>query len=121
MKHLVTFLILGGAIFLSPTLLRADSYTLSYSLVYSNQKGKPVSRSPKRPLVVDLNGHTLTLPCQVLGYTLTLENEEGEVYTYYIAGTTFKIPQEMMGTYNVTIFDNSCMYKGTIFLAGNNI
>lgn len=77
------------------------------------------SRLPKRPLVVDLVDHTLTFPSQVLGYTLTLESEEGKVFTYPIIGTTIEIPQEMTGTYNVAIFDNSCMYKGTIFLAGS--
>lgn len=106
----------GGAIFLSPTHSRADSYALSYSLVNPSQKGQPVSRLPKRPLVVDLDSHTLTIPIQVVGYTLTLESEEGKVFTYHIIGTTLEIPQEMTGTYNVTIFDSSCMYKGTLFL-----
>ena len=84
MKHFMLLLILGGAIFIFPTLSRADPYILSYSLVYPNQIHKPGSRLPKCPLVVDLVGHTLTLPSQVIGNTLTLENEDGEVYTYYI-------------------------------------
>lgn len=120
MKHLVTLLILGGAIFLSPTHSRAEPYILSYSLVDSNQHLGHGSRLPKHPLVVDLFDHTLTIPIQVVGYTLTLESEEGKVFTYHIIGTTFEIPQEMTGTYNVAIFDNSSMYKGTIFLMGSD-
>lgn len=116
MKHLITLLILGGAIFLSPTHSRADSYTLSYSLVRTNQKLGHGSRLPKRPLVVDLVDHTLTLPSQVLGYTLTLESEEGEVFTYPIIGTTFEIPQEMTGTYNVTITNGNSLYLGELEL-----
>lgn len=114
MKHLITLLILFGATFLSPSHSRADPYTLSYSLVDPNRLGKPVSRLPKRPLVIDLVGHTLTLPTQVVGNTLTLENEEGNVYTYYIIDTTFQIPENQSGEYEITISDGNSMYHGKI-------
>ena len=107
---------LGGAIFIFPTLSRADSYILSYSLVYPNQIHKPGSRSPKCPLVVDLVDHTLTLPSQVIGNTLTLESEEGDVYTYYIIDTTFQIPKELSGEYSLKISDGNSMYQGVIEL-----
>ena len=107
---------MGGAIFLSPTHSRAEPYTLLYSLVNPNQKGKPVGRSSKRPLVVDLVGHKLTVPSQVIGYTLKLESDEGEVYTYYITGVTLEIPQELDGNYQITISDENSMYYGTIEL-----
>ena len=116
MKHLITLLILLGATFLSPFHSRADPYTLSYSLVDPNRLGKPVNRLPKRPLVVDLVGHTLTLPSQVIGNTLTLENEDGEVYTYYIIDTTFQIPKELSGEYSLKISDGNSMYQGMIEL-----
>lgn len=116
MKHLITLLILLGATFLSPSHSRADPYTLSYSLVDPNRQGKPVNRLPKRPLVVDLVGHTLTLPSQVIGNTLTLESEEGDVYTYYIIDTTFQIPEELSGEYSLKISDGNSMYQGMIEL-----
>lgn len=116
MKHFMLLLILGGAIFIFPTLSRADSYILSYSLVYPNQIHKPGSRSPKCPLVVDLVDHTLTLPSQVIGNTLTLESEEGDVYTYYIIDTTFQIPEELSGEYSLKISDGNSMYQGMIEL-----
>ena len=116
MKHFMLLLILWGAIFIFPTLSRADSYILSYSLVYPNQIHKPGSRLPKCPLVVDLVGHTLTLPSQVIGNTLTLENEDGEVYTYYIIDTTFQIPKELSGEYSLKISDGNSMYQGMIEL-----
>ena len=112
----ITELILLGATFLSPSHLRADPYTLSYSLVDPNRLGKPVSRLPKRPLVVDLVGHTLTLPSQVIGNTLILESEEGDVYTYYIIDTTFQIPKELSGEYSLKISDGNSMYQGMIEL-----
>lgn len=105
---------MGGAIFIFPTLSRADPYILSYSLVYPNQIHKPGSRLPKCPLVVDLVGHTLTLPSQVIGNTLTLESEEGDVYTYYIIDTTFQIPENQSGEYEITISDGNSMYHGKI-------
>ena len=116
MKHLITLLILLGATFLSPSHSRADPYTLSYSLVDPNRQGKPVNRLPKRPLVVDLVGHTLTLPSQVIGNTLTLENEDGEVYTYYIVDMAFQIPEELSGEYSLKISDGNSMYQGMIEL-----
>ena len=114
MKHLITLLILLGATFLSPSHSRANPYTLSYSLVDPNRLGKPVNRLPKRPLVVDLVGHTLTLPSQVIGNTLTLENEDGEVYTYYIVDMAFQIPKELSVGYTITISDGNSMYQGLI-------
>ena len=114
MKHLITLLILLGATFLSPSHSWADPYTLSYSLVDPNRLGKPVSRLPKRPLVIDLVGHTLTFPSQVIGNTLTLENEKGEVYTYNLMGTTLQLPQDLSGEYEITIFYGNCKYQGII-------
>lgn len=116
MKNIVTLLILGGAIFLLPVQSKAESYALDYSLDQRNQAQTNGSRSPKRPLVVDLVGHKLTVPTQVVGYTLTLESDEGEVYTYYITGVTLEIPQELDGNYQITISDENSMYYGTIEL-----
>ena len=103
MKHLKTLVILLGAIFLSPTHSRAEPYTLCSSLDQRNQAQTKGSRSPKRPLVVDLVGNTLIVPSQVIGYLLSLESEEGEVYTYYITGTNMELPQELSGSFNVAI------------------
>lgn len=105
---------MGGAIILSPIHSRADPYMLPYSLVHSNQSCNKGSRSIKRPLVVDLVDHTLTLPSQVIGYTLTLESEEGEVYTYMIMSTVFTIPSDLVGNLKVTISDGNSCYRGNL-------
>lgn len=117
MKKLLTNLIIyGGALLLCPTHSRAEPYTLSYSLVDSNHGTPKGSRAPKRPLVMDLEGHILTVPSLVIGYTLMLESEDGEVYTYYIIDTTFQIPKELSGEYSLIISDGSSMYQGMIEL-----
>lgn len=58
---------MGGALLLCPTHSRAEPYTLSYSLVGTNRGTITGSRSPKCPLVVDLEGHILTVPSLVIG------------------------------------------------------
>lgn len=114
MKHLLFLIICGGTLLLCPIHTSAEPYTLSYSLVHPGQLRSKGSRSIKRPLVVDLVGHTLTVPSQVIGYTLTLERGDGEVYTCYIAGTTFHISQELSGIYKITISDKDCNYQGIL-------
>lgn len=113
-QTLMNLIIYGGALLLCPTHSRAEPYTLSYSLVGTNRGTITGSKSPKRPLLVDWVGHTLTVPNQVIGYTLTLESEEGVVYTYYIIGTSLELPQELSGNYQITISDGNIMYHGTL-------
>ena len=114
MNRLLFTLICGGALFLCPLYSRAEPYELLYGVVSTNQKGLQGSRTVKRPLVVDLVDHTLTLPSLVTGYTLTLESEDGEVYTYDITGTTFEIPLELSGNLKVMISDGISFYQGML-------
>ena len=117
MKKLLTSLIIyGGALLLCPIHSRDEPYTLWYSLDEPTHGTLKGSRAPKRPLVIELVGHTLTLPSQVIGNTLTLENAIGEVYTYYIIDTTFQIPEELSGEYSLKISDGNSMYQGMIEL-----
>lgn len=116
MKHLITLLVLGWALFYSPIHTRAVPYALAGVWTSHNQSSPTWGRSIKSPLIVDLVDHTLTLPSKVIGYTLTLESEDGEVYTYYIYGVTFEIPQELSGEYSLTILGKNEMYQGTILL-----
>jgi hypothetical protein len=110
MKHLLLLIICGVALLLYPVHSRAEPYTLSYSLVDPCHKTPKGSRAPKRPLVVDLVGHTLAVPSQLVGYTLTLESEDGKVYTYYIIDAT------LSGEYKITISDRNSKYEGIIFI-----
>lgn len=107
---------MGGALFLCPVHSRAEPYTLSYSLVDPCHKTPKGSRAPKRPLVVDLVGHPLTVPSQVIGYTLTLVGGDGAIYSFDVIDTTCKIPQELSGSYELTITDGSNKYQGRIIV-----
>lgn len=107
---------LCGTLLLCPIYTRAEPYTLSYSLVHPGQLRSKGSRSIKRPLVVDLVGHTLAVPSQLVGYTLTLESEDGKVYTYYIIDATLQVPEDLSGEYKITISDRNSKYEGIIFI-----
>ena len=117
MKHLLFLIICGGTLLLCPICTRAEPYTLSYSLVHPGQLRSKGSRSIKRPLVVDLVGHTLTVPSQVIGYTLTLVGGDGAIYSFDVIDTTYKIPQELSGSYELTITDGSNKYQGIIIVS----
>lgn len=116
MKHLLFLIICGGTLLLCPIYTRAEPYTLLYSLVHPGQLRSKGSRSIKRPLVVDLVGHTLAVPSQLVGYTLTLESEDGKVYTYYIIDATLQVPEDLSGEYKITISDRNSKYEGIIFI-----
>lgn len=117
MKHFVIWLMIcGGAILFCPIRSAAESFTLSYSLVLPGQRLPTGSRTPKRPLVVDLVGHTLTVPSQVIGYMLTLVGGDGAIYSFDVIDTTCKIPQELSGSYELTITDGSNKYQGIIIV-----
>ena len=55
----------------------AKSYYLYCSLDNTRQKENRGSRMPKRPLSIDLTHQVITVPNQVIGYTLTLVSEDG--------------------------------------------
>lgn len=114
MKKIVTLLILGGAIFLFPIHSKAESYALVYSLDQRNQAQTNGSRSPKRPLTVDLEGHTLTVPSQVIGYTLTLEDGNGCIFTCKIESSQVTVPDSLLGEYVISIFKADSLYSGVI-------
>ena len=112
-KVFVTF-ICGGLLLLVPLYSRAESYKLQWSLVSSNHKNLGGHRLPKRPLVVDLEGHTLTVPCQVIGYTLTLEDGNGGIFTCKIESSQVTVPDGLLGEFIISIFKTDSLYSGVI-------
>lgn len=114
MKERIVTFICGVALLLSPLCSRAMPYELQCSLVSSNHKNLGGHRSPKRPLVIDLDGHTLTVPSQVVGYTLTLKSESGELYTYCLTDAIFELPHELSGLYKLTLSNGNMGYEGFV-------
>ena len=92
----------------------ASPYYL-YCNIYNNmQKGNRGSKAPKRPLCVDLTGNLMTVPNQVLGYTLTLMGEEGKVYTYMLSSNIIVLPKSLVGMFDLQISNGTVIYSTKI-------
>lgn len=108
------FILFGGAMLFWANPTNAKPYYL-YCNIYNNmQKGNKGSKAPKRPLCVDLTDNLLTTPRQVLGYTLTLMNDEGEVYTYILSSNTIVLPKNLVGEFDLKITNGTEIYSGEI-------
>lgn len=110
MKRVISTFICIVELFLSPLCLGAEPY----GLVCSNQGKHKVSRSPQRPLVIDLVGHTLTVPSQVIGFTLALEDENGCIFTCKIESSQITVPDGLLGEYVISISKADVLYSGVI-------
>lgn len=94
----------------------AKSYYLYSSFDYTGQKNTRGSRMPKRPLSIDLTGQVITVPNQMLGYTLTLVGENGEEYAYFLSINTITLPDNLEGEYELQITNGTVTYTGKLYL-----
>ena len=113
MKKVICFLLIGVAILLCPYQSKAESYYLARSFDHHHQSIPSNSKAPARPVCIDITANVITVPENVVGYMLTLSNEE-ESYTYYITGTTLFIPQVISGVYELAITNGSVSYQGDV-------
>lgn len=115
MKKYILILFGGAMLFwANPTV--AMSYYLYSSIDYNNQLSTRGSRMPKRPLSIDLTDQVITVPNQVLGYTLTLVCENGEVYAYILSSNTITIPDNLEGKFELQITNGTVTYTGKLYL-----
>lgn len=115
MKKYILVLFLGAMLFVtSPTI--AKSYCLYNGIDNNDQKTHNGSRMPKRPLSFDLTGQVITVPNQVLGYTLTLVGENGEVYAYILSSNTIILPENLEGEFELQITNGTATYTGKLYL-----
>ena len=113
MKKVIYLLLIGGAILLCPYQSKAESYYLVRNIKDKGQTSPRPSKVPARPLCIDITAHVITVPEQLVGYTLTLSDGE-ESYTYLISGTTLSVPQEISGEYELTITNGNICYHGEV-------
>lgn len=110
------FILFGGAMLFWGNPTSAKPYYL-YCNCNIDNKGQGTrngSRMPKHPLCVDLTGNLMTVPSQVLGYTLTLMGEEGKVYTYVLSSDTIVLPKSLVGEFDLQISNGNKIYEGEI-------
>lgn len=113
MKKVFYLFLIGSAMLICPLQSKAESYSLVRTVIYVGQKNNTGSKVPARPLCIDITANVITVPENVVGYMLTLSNEE-ESYTYYITGTTLFIPQVISGVYELAITNGSVSYQGDV-------
>ena len=81
----------------------AKPYYLHCNIDSKGQSTRNGSRMPKRPLCVDLTENLMTVPNQVLGYTLTLVGEDGAIYTYVLSSKAIVLPKNLVGEFDLLI------------------
>lgn len=113
MKKGFYLFLIGSAMLICPLQSKAESYSLVRTVIYVGQKNNTGSKAPARPLCIDITANVITVPKHVVGYMLTLSNEE-ESYTYYITSTTLFIPQVISGVYELAITNGSVSYQGEV-------
>lgn len=106
-------MLIGGAMFICPHQSKAESYYLVRNIKDKGQTNPHPSKAPARPLCIDITANVITVPEQLVGYTLTLSNGE-DCYTYIISGTTLSIPQGISGEYELTITNGNVCYQGEV-------
>ena len=74
---------------------------------------KAFHQTVRRPLCIDITANVITVPEQLVGYTLTLSNGE-DSYTYIFSGTTLSIPQGISGEYELTVTNGNVCYQGEV-------
>lgn len=109
-------ILFGGAMLFWANPTEAKSYYLYSSFDNTGQKDTRGSRMPKRPLCIDLTDQVITVPNQVLGYTLTLEGGNGERYTYILSSNTIILPENLEGEFELQITNGTVIYTGKLYL-----
>lgn len=109
-------ILFGGAMLFWANPTEAKSYYLYSSFDNTGQKDTRGSRMPKRPLRIDVTNHVITVSNQVFGYTLTLVDENGEVYAYFISSSTIILPDNLEGEFELQITNGTATYTGKLYL-----
>ena len=115
MKKYILILFLGAMLF-GANPMEAKSYYLYSSIGGKEQNTHNGSRMLKRPLSIDVSNQVITVPNQVLGYTLTIEGEEGEVYASVLLGNTIILSENLEGEFEFQITNGTTTYTGKLYM-----
>lgn len=109
-------ILFGGVMLFMTNPANAKSYYLYCSLDNTRQKENRGSRMPKRPLSIDLTHQVITVPNQVIGYTLTLVSEDGIEYAYTLFSNTITLSDNLEGEFELQITNGTVTYTGKLYL-----
>lgn len=108
-------LLLGGVLLFCTLPIMSKAYYLCYCAGIENgQKENLGSRIPKRSLYVDYTNYVLTIPDQLLGYTLTVTDVERYVFSCFLTSNVIYLPSNLVGELNILFTDGNQTFYGII-------
>lgn len=111
----IKILFIGGALLLCSLPIMSKAYYLYYSTgVYNGQKGNKGSRVPRRPLCVDYTDKVLTISEQLVGYTLTVVDEEENEFSCFLTSNILVLPSYLVGELEISFTDGNQTFSGVI-------
>ena len=111
---LILCILLGGPI----NLHAGDSDEILMEIVKEKEVGGGNTKSQPLPLIVTLEGHTLTMPPSGADYVFQVLSSYGIEYSVYVpAGTTtINIPASLAGSYEIRLVADTYYYRGYVTL-----
>lgn len=116
MKKYISILFCGGALLIGSCPSKAESYYLYSTIDWYGQKGTVISRTPKRPLCIDLTNHTITVSSEVVGCSLTLISKEGYTYNYLLLSNKLFLPDSLEGEFEIVVSNEYITYIGQLYI-----
>lgn len=107
-------MVIGGAMFLCSLPIMSKKYFLYSTIINNDKHTQNGSRAPKRPLCVDCTNNVLTVPEQLLGYTLTVTDEEENVFSCFLTSNVIYLPSNLVGELNILFTDGNQTFFGII-------
>ena len=110
----IKIMVICGAMFLCSLPIMSKKYFLYSTIINNDKHTQNGSRVPKRSLCVDCTNNVLTVPEQLLGYTLTVTDEEGNVFSCFLTSNVISLPSYLVGELDILLTSENHTFKGII-------
>lgn len=106
---------MGGALLWCSLPIMAKPYYLYYCTgVENGQKTPNGSKTPRRPLCIDYTNNVLTVSDQLVGYTLTVMDEEGNEFSCFLTSNVVTLPPHLVGELDLLFIDGNQTFYGIV-------
>lgn len=107
-------MVICGAMFLCSLPIMSKKYFLYSTIINNDKHTQNGSRVPKRSLCVDCTNNVLTVPEQLLGYTLTVTDEEENVFSCFLTSNVISLPSYLVGELDILLTSGNHSFRGII-------
>lgn len=114
MNKIKMFFIGGALLWCSLPIIAKPYYLYYYTGVENGQKTPKGSKTPRRPLRVDYTNNVLTIPDQLVGYTLIVTDEDGNEFSCFLTNNVVTLPANFVGELNILLTDSNQTFNGII-------